>query len=324
MEHDTDQPVNVYDRVTTAIIRALEQGVVPWAKSWSGPAPFKVPTNPISKHDYQGINCLLLWLTQVYEGYVTPAYMTFKQMQSKGGSLKPKDPEKGYQKGDQQGHLVIRWDRFLPRQYKDQGFGWVLDTKTGQRLERDKAERGFLRVFTVFNLDQIDGLPPELAQAAAQPIDPFAMEPELHRMVEAWGCPIVHGGDKACYYPDFHRVHMPPAASFTSKEEYQATLLHELVHSTKRATGRDQEKPYEGEGAKMLNYAFEELVAEIGAAFLCAHFGLEGQANHPGYIAHYLALLKHDNQAIVRAAAKARAAADLLLATIQPEPAPDL
>jgi antirestriction protein ArdC len=183
------------------------------------------------------------------------------------------------------------------------------DEATGEEAAR---EIPFLKGYTVFNVEQVDGLPEYFYAPAAPRLDPVQRIARADAFVVATGASISHGGNCAFYSAGEDRVQMPPFETFRDAESYYATLSHELTHWTKHKSRLDRDfgkKRFGDEG-----YAVEELVAELGAAFLCADLDLtaEPREDHASYIAHWLKVLKDDRRAIFTAASHAQAAADYL------------
>lgn len=274
---------DLYRAVTQCIIAELERGAAPWVKPWKSDKRVGImPANAITGHSYRGINIPILWHSADMHGYPTNGWLTFKQALDKGGHVRK--GEKGTQ---------------------------VVFTKRLTVKDDDDDERhiSMLRSFTVFNVAQVEGV--ETFVSEAEPPPPGAVS----AFVLATGAEIRHGGDMACYVPTQDFIALPNLASFKSEEHYDATRLHELVHwsGNEKRLNRDLKNRF---GTRA--YAAEELVAELGAAFLCAHLGVVGELRHAGYIGNWLELLKHDDRAIFTAASKASAAADYLRAFSEP------
>jgi antirestriction protein ArdC len=278
---------DLYQEVTDRIIEALEKGDLPWIKPWTTSGP---PTRQDTGQAYKGVNVFLLGMSRDYNGWDSNEWYTFKQAKARGASVR-----KG-QKGTQ----VIKWI-FKDRTEKD--------PETGEEITV-KATRGFLVKFTVFNRDQIDGLPPE-AEKVERP--PMVRHAEADRILGAVGADIEHGGDRAYYDRARDLIRMPHGENFISPDAYYSVLSHELTHWT-GAAHRLERKFGDRFGDE--RYAVEELVAEMGAAFMCAAMGIDGKASedYAGYLQSWLKVLKADNRAIFTAASKAQAAADYLLA----------
>ncbi len=283
-------PVNLYARVTDRIVADLEAGVLPWLKPWTGGQTGASVNRPLRHNGepYSGINVLLLWGDAIDKGFSASTWMTYRQAAALGAQVR---------KGEK-GSLVVYADRYT----KDE------TGESGEAVERCIA---FLRAYTVFNVEQIDGLPeryrpaPVVQTPALQPIaaaeDFFA----------ASGAVFRHGGDQAYYVPSADLIQLPRAEAFRDAESYAATKAHELIHWTghEKRLARRFSKRF-GDDA----YAVEELVAELGSAFLCADLGVtpEPRPDHASYLAHWLAVLKADKRAIFTAAAQAQKAAELL------------
>jgi antirestriction protein ArdC len=271
----------LYSEVTAKIIQELEQGAIPWLKCWKGSNTGLVPQNAITKRAYSGINVPILWFTAGEKGYAKHAWLTYQQAAAAGGQVR---------KGEKSTFIVFT----KPLLFKD------------KETEEEKHGR-MLRVFSVFNIAQIDGI--ELDETTPKP------EVERHaateRFIKATGARIAHGGDRAFYAPGFDSITLPHPADFESVEQYYGVALHELVHfsGAPHRLNRDMSGKY-----KDAKYAFEEIIAELGSAFLCAHLGIKAEMRHAGYIDAYLQVLKEDDKAFFRAAAKAQQAADYLRA----------
>lgn len=280
---DTEAAMNiaaVYQSVTRSIIAELEQGAAPWVKPWKGGGRIGImPAHAVTGNHYRGINVPILWHAADIHGFPSHAWLTFKQALDKGAQVR---------KGEKGTQIV---------------FTKQLTVKTND-AEDEERQISMLRAFTVFNVAQVDGFDaPD--PAPAQPPPAGAAD----ALAAATGADIRHGGDKACFVPSMDFIVLPDPESFESAEHYHATKLHELVHRSGHETrlNRDLKNRF---GTKA--YAAEELVAELGAAFLCAHIGVQGQLRHSGYIDNWLSLLKEDDRAIFTAASKASQAADYL------------
>ncbi|MCM8597584.1 MAG: zincin-like metallopeptidase domain-containing protein [Candidatus Accumulibacter sp.] len=287
---------DVYSSVTSRIVADLEKGVRSWQKPWDAEHPAGSITRPLrhSGIPYRGMNVLLLWGEALAQGYNAPIWMTYKQAAELGAHVR---------RGER-GSLVVFADRFTTTETDD----------AGQAIER---EIPFMKGYTVFNVEQIEGLPAHY-YAKAEPREPIARIEQAEAFFAATGAAITHGGNRACYSPGLDQVRMPPRDSFRDAESYCATLAHELTHWTSHPSrcARELGKRF-GDSA----YAAEELIAEMGSAFLCADLGLtpEVREDHAQYLGHWLGILKADKRAIFTAAAQAQRAADYLHG-LQPKP----
>ena len=286
---ETQSPMaDVYSRVTARIVADLEQGVRLWMKPWSAGNIEGRITRPLRFNGtpYRGMNVFLLWGEAMERGFTAPLWMTYKQAQALGGQVR---------KGET-GSLVVYADRFTKTETGD----------AGQEIER---EIPFMTGYTVFNVEQIDGLPEQYQPAPRPALPPLQLHEAAEEFFAKTGATIRHGGNRAYYAPGLDVVQLPPPDAFRDAESYAATKAHELVHWTghKSRNAREFGRRF-GDQA----YAFEELIAELGAAFLCADLGItpEVREDHAAYLAHWLQVLKQDKRAIFTAAAKAQRAAD--------------
>lgn len=271
--------------ITALILADLEKGVLPWTRPWTTQSAV---TRPL-RHDgqpYHGVNVLTLWARAARCGYVHPVWMTFRQALALGGAVR---------KGEK-GAPVVYAASVAPVDDRDQADG--------------RRSGGFLKRYTVFNLDQIEGL--DDRYLLPDPLPAAERIDHAEHALAAIGADIRIGGDLACYRPDADTVHMPPFEAFQDPEAYYAVLAHELVHWTGHSTRLDRDLTLGRFGDEA--YAREELVAELGAAFVCADLGLrlEPRPDHAAYIASWLRVLRSDTRAIVAAAAHAERAAGFL------------
>jgi len=289
--NNTESRKDVYTRVTERIVTDLEKGVRPWMKPWHADHAAGRITKPLRHNGtpYRGMNILLLWGEAVAKGYAAPIWMTYKQAQELGAQVR---------KGEH-GSLVVYANSITRTETND----------AGEDIER---EIPFMRGYTVFNVDQIDGLPAHYYAKIENPLPLSERIENADRFITATGAAIQHGGNQAFYAPARDIVQMPPFEAFRDKESYYATALHELTHWTKAKSRLDRDFSAKRFGDH--GYAREELVAELGAAFLCADLGItpEIREDHAAYLGHWLKVLAEDKRAIFSAAAHAQRAADYL------------
>lgn len=288
MQAHASTRTDVYTRVTNAIIADLENVRRPWHKPWTDTAAGAPVTMPLRHNGvaYRGVNVLLLWGAAIDRGYRCATWMTFKQAQELGAHVK---------KGET-GTPIVYANR-------------ITATETGENGEDVERHIAFMKGYTVFNVEEIEGLPAQYQPPAAAPAVPT---PETlvtaERFFAATGATFRHGGNRAYYSRSADAIQLPPPAAFHDAESYAATKAHELMHWTGHSSRLSREfgKRF-GDNA----YAFEELIAELGAAFLCAMLGVtpEIQPDHADYLAYWLSILKADKRAIFTAAAQAQAAA---------------
>lgn len=297
----TAPKADVYTRVTNKILADLEQGVRTWQKPWNPEHAAGHILRPLRSNGaaYRGINILLLWTAALEQGFSSPFWFTFKQAEALGA----------YVRKGEHGSMVVYADTFHKTETKED---------TGEEVEKDIP---FMKSYTVFNANQIEGLP-EHFNPPALPLPSVTPAEDRNAHLDAFfahtGANIRHGGNRAFYAIGGDYVQMPPFPAFVDPEGYYATLAHELTHWTRHPSRLDRDlgrKQWGDEG-----YAKEELVAEIGAAFLCAELGItpDVREDHAAYIASWLKALKNDKRFIFSAAAHAQRAVDFLLGCAMP------
>lgn len=278
---------DLHAEITQAIIADMEKGVMPYERGWaagSGGAALGMPMNAHTGKGYRGINILQLWAAGFRLGTDDLRFLTFKQALDLGGAVKK--GERGFKV-----HFYKQWQ--VPGQPGQDG-----------ETESDGRTIPFLREFTVFHVSQVEGCEGlktwEGREATRLPDD-------TTEFCQLLGASVVHGGDKAFYMPSVDRVGMPYPQDFKTLEGYRATLYHELTHWTghKARCNRDFSGRFGNQA-----YAREELIAELGGAFLCAEFGLPYTTRHASYLNSWLQVLKGDKRAIFQAASAAQKAVD--------------
>lgn len=283
------EKIDVYERITNQIIASLEAGVAPWTCSWVRNGAHR---NMVSGRKYRGINTLITWLTAELDGYSSNQWLTYRQATELGGQVR---------KGEKSTTLIA--------------YNLIRKDKDGKRIAANAPKQEgeytipFGRGIAVFNRDQCDGLPEVVLPNANLDVSFAAAE----EMIENYGITVEVGGDKACYSLLSDKVIMPDPARFKgddAKAHYWAAAFHELVHSTGHESrlNRNLNNTFGS-----VDYAKEELIAEIGAAFLGSEFGLKGELQHENYIGSWLKELNDDKRFVVQAASKAQEAADYLL-----------
>lgn len=273
----------IYEEITNRIIESLQSGTIPWTRPWKTSGP----CNATTRREYRGINKLLLWMVAQEKAYESSGWLTYRQAQSMGGQVR---------RGENASR-VIWWSP-------------VDVLKNGTVAEEPETRQFWIaRTYNVFNLQQVDGVEKLEADLAAPLLD-FTPIECCERVIEAYGADIRHGGTQAFYSPSGDYVQLPPIATFESRERYYATLGHELVHHSGHASrlNRDFTGRFGSEG-----YAREELVAELGSAFLSAQLGIAHQTRaNAAYIASWLEVLRVDKRAIFDAAKLAQQAVDYI------------
>jgi antirestriction protein ArdC len=305
----------VHTIITEKIIAALEAGVVPWRKPWAGGAAS--PQNLVSKRPYSGINVLLLSLTAAGKGFTSPYWVTKNQVEAAGGAFRPGQEPYTPATFDEDGAvvraasgdnknaaLVSFWGTLSKKKHT------APDTDT----DRDTGPR-FFRYFLLWNLEQVTGL--DALVPAPVTSTPVAPDVAAEAIVAGYpnGPTIDHTSGHASYRPGTDHVGLPPRDSFTGTVAYYATVFHELVHSTGHESRlkRFQQGAAHGKGSEV--YSKEELVAEMGAAFLGAEAGLPDNLDqNAAYIKSWLTVLKNDHGMVVSAASQAQKATNHILA----------
>jgi antirestriction protein ArdC len=287
-ERVTMRDSDVYGIITERILALLEQGTIPWQKPWATNGEDCMPRNLTSRKPYRGVNVFLLHAMS----YASPYWLTFRQAQELGGNVR---------KGEKACPVVFwKW----------------LDLEGNEPDEKKRVP--MLRYYSVFNVAQCEGIEASAPESKGREHSPIeAAERIVTTMPQK---PVLqHGGTRACYLPAFDRVDMPRPETFQSPEAYYDTLFHELTHSTGHETrlNRKGVAGSEGEWSAFGStpYAKEELVAEMGGAFLCSHAGIVERTinNSAAYVAGWLERLRNDNRLVVQAAAQAQKAADYIL-----------
>ena len=283
---------DLYQVVTDKIVAALEAGTPPWIRPWSGGLE-AVPMNGASRRAYRGINCILLTLEAQLRGFTRNVWLTYRQAGELGAQVR----------GGERGTTVVFYKRH------------EVPAEPGE----DNSEPHvvpLLRSFTVFNLAQIDRLPERLQQPTAERND-WLREHAPEKLIANSGARVEHGGFMAFYSPAEDRIQLPERGLFADAGSYYATALHELIHWSGHPSRLDRQLGRRfGDAA----YAVEELIAEVGSAFLCAACRLDGRLQHPAYISNWLSVLKADKRAVFAAAAKAQQAADYVESLAAPAP----
>jgi antirestriction protein ArdC len=281
---------DLYQTVTDRIVAQLETGCLPWAKEWSTGGS-GVPMNAVTERPYSGINVLLFWIAS-QDGYAKARYLTFKQALEAGGNVR---------KGEH-GTKVYYFKQLT-----------VKDRSTG-----DDKTIPMLREYTVFNVAQCENLPERVVNGKATTIKNLdEREADADAFVKTTGADVREGAGVPAYIPSKDFISMPPFASFKDRPAFYATAFHELTHWTgaKARLDRDLSTRY-AEHA----YALEELVAELGAAFLSAEFGFDVVSRSAAYLKSWIKACRDNPRAIFTAASKASKAAEYLRGLALAEP----
>lgn len=280
---------SIQEIITERFTKALDEGTIPWRKPWNTCNILNQSLFNMGKA-YRGINQLLTW-TMAYE---SPYWGTYKQYSEVGANVKAGERA-----------LPIVFFKFL-------------ESKTKVDSKGRPVKIPLMRYFSVFNVSQVENLKIDQAKLFPTRTNEFNPIERAEEIVKhnPKACPIEYGHQRACFFPSHDKIQMPSKESFKSPEEYYATLFHELIHSTghesrldRKSTNKDEFNEYDH------RYSFEELVAEIGSAFLCAEIGISQAVleNQAAYIQNWSKVLKKDAGMVIKAAQQAQKAVDFIL-----------
>ena len=288
---------DLYQQVTNKIIGMIEKGVAPWRRTWS---TYGLARNYLTRHIYTGINLILMNNTP----HPIPYFMTFKQVKELGGQVK---------KGTK-AEMVIYFNLY----YKD-CYDNTLDKEDAYQRRaagEDIQVLKFIRYYNVFNIADIEGIKFEIPEIVSKPnekiiwceniVENMPNRPELKNI----------DANRAFFSPRLDFVNMPDIKQFETPEDYYATFFHELIHATGHASRLAREEILNPEVFGTKPYGREELVAEMGASFLCSSVNIDYDnivENNAAYLAGWLNVLKEDSKFIFKAAAEAQKAADYIL-----------
>jgi antirestriction protein ArdC len=276
-----------YDVINSRITELLECGTVPWRKPWNAQSNY--PKNLVSGKRYQGINVFMLSCQE----YSSPWWLTFKQVQDRGGH-------------------VVKGSKSTPIVF----YKWI-DRKDNVEVDSEDSKNGkipMLRYYNVFNIEQTEGVKAPEPEETHNHFNPIVRAEEIVANIPL--CPdIRHGGNRAYYSPSLDYIQLPPQHTFDSIEEYYNTMFHELSHATGHINRLGRKSILDASYFGSHEYSKEELVAEMGAAFLCGHCGIEQKTieNSAAYIQGWLRALKNDKTLLIQAAAQAQKASNFIL-----------
>lgn len=277
--------ISLYQKVTDQILTQLTNGTVPWIKLWSATAGRNTPCNAVTNRPYSGVNTLLLWQSDL-QGFTAPRFLTFRQANVCGGRVR---------KG-QNGFRIYFVKRARSKQ-EDENTDDTIKSFT------------IMREYTVFNIDQCEGLPKDVVSPTIRVLNHDEREQTADEFIRHSKADIRSGSGEAYYAPGHDFISLPSWEAFRDRSAFYNVAFHELTHWTghKSRLDRDLRNRF---GTR--TYAAEELVAELGAAYLCAEFGFDNVIRSASYINSWIDLLRHDNRAVFTAASKANKAAEYL------------
>lgn len=271
----------VYQIITDRIIESLKDGKVPWHRPWTGGG---TPCNAVSKKPYRGVNVFMTAMA----GYSSPYWMTFNQCRDMGGMVR---------KGEKSTPIIF----------------WKIDIVKDEDDEEKIRKNFILRYYNVFNAEQCDGLPEDLYPAPAKAISDPEVDKAGQAVLKSYADkPKINTGKGGAYYrPSDDSIGIPNRSDFDDLQSYWAVLFHELTHSTGASRRLDRDM-----GAINSSYSYEELIAELGSAFLCAESGIGNEAigrNNVAYLQGWLSALGSNPEWIIKASAAASKAVDYML-----------
>jgi antirestriction protein ArdC len=282
---------DLYAEVSARIVAELEAGAAPWIKPWAATPGANVPCNAVSNRPYSGSNVVLLWMAQA-AGYRTPRYLTFKQASELGGHVR-----------------------------KGEGTRVYFVKQLEVRDDADEAPArliAMMREYTVFNVDQCDGLPDSVTTGKPMRIrNPDARDDLADEFMHSTGADIREGHGAAFYVPSRDFISIPAFEAFKGADHFYNVAFHELTHWTAHRSRLDRDLKNRF-GSR--NYAAEELVADWAPPSCVQSFGFDGDLRHAAYVSHWIELLKADKRAFFTACSQASKAADYLrgLALVEP------
>lgn len=297
---------DLYQEITDRIVKCLEEGTVPWLKPWNNPDyNLALPQNAVSGRHYSGVNILLLWVASAEKGYKQSKWLTAQAANKLGGHVR---------KGEKATIIV----NYCPvdREKLDDDGNTILDDDGNPEMEHF----ALLKRHAVFNIEQCDKLPSSMYETEpvkntdAEAVQ-YTLFAEVRQMIKGMDLNVkIMPSNQAFYHSSEDKVVMPEMKQFNSETGFYGTLLHEMTHATGHPKRLNREGIASGK-AKFGNkvYAFEELVAEMGCAFVCAHLGFNEVPQNAAYIESWIKVLKEDKRAIFKASGFARNACEYML-----------
>ncbi|MCW9718529.1 ArdC family protein [Avibacterium sp. 21-599] len=306
---NSTQKTDIYQEITDRIITALESGTAPWLKPWSNPeGNLGLPCNAVSGRFYQGVNILLLWIAADENGYQQSKWITARAANKLGG----------YVRKGEKATIVASYCPIEREKCDDEG-NPILDEEGNPEMEQFAV----LKRYPVFNIEQCEGLPSnlfntEIDSASNDEMKRYHIYADIRKIIDGMSLNVeMKPSPQAFYQPTADRIVIPEMKQFDSEQGFYSVLLHEMTHATGHISRLNREGVASGKskfGNKI--YAFEELIAEMGGAFLCAHLGFNQVPQNAAYIQSWLKILKEDNRAILKASGFARKACEYMLETL--------
>ncbi|WP_042907309.1 ArdC family protein, partial [Gallibacterium anatis] len=303
--NNSTQKKDIYQEITDRIIAALESGTAPWLKPWNNPeGNLGLPCNAVSGRFYQGVNILLLWIAADEKGYQQSKWITARAANKLGG----------YVRKGEKATIVASYCPIEREKCDDEG-NPILDEEGNPEMEQFAV----LNRYPVFNIEQCEGLPSnlfdaEIESASNDEMKQYHIYADIRKIIDGMSLNVeMKPSPQAFYQPTADRVVIPEMKQFDSEQGFYSVLLHEMTHATGHISRLNREGVASGKskfGNKI--YAFEELIAEMGGAFLCAHLGFNQVPQNAAYIESWLKILKADKRAIIKASGFARKACEYM------------
>lgn len=295
----TKRSNNIFIKITKLFIDALKTGAPPWRKPWSQSLSSPgFPVNAATERRYTGINITILWASAIASGFEHDRWLTIRQVSNAGGQVR---------KGEKGTTAVLYKKIKIEHKAKDD--------EDDVQSQSDRSYK-IARAFTLFNVEQCTGLPKKI-EVGLHPNSKKEQIWESHRsaddLVQLCGAKVRHTGSVATYLPASDIICMPPKSAFDSTAGYYSTLMHELTHWTGHKSRLNRPGIVESHPFNSVSYAFEELVAEIGSAFLCADYRIFGELRHESYVLSWIKILENDPKAIFSSSAQAWKARNFLM-----------
>ena len=305
-----NQKKDICQEITDRIIAALEAGTAPWLKPWNDPeGNWELPCNAVSGRFYQGVNILLLWIAAEEKGYQQSKWITARAANQLGG----------YVRRGEKATIIASYCPIEREKLDDDG-----NPIYNEDGDPEMEQFAILKRYPVFNIEQCEGLPSNMfntevnAVCSNDEMKQYHIYSDIRKIIDGMSLTVtMKPSSKAFYHSVTDKIVMPEMKQFNSEEDFYSVLLHEMTHATGHLSRLNRDGITSGQ-AKFGNkiYAFEELVAEMGGAFLCAHLGFNKVPQNAAYIESWLNILKSDKRAIIKASGFARKACEYMLETL--------
>ncbi len=279
--------------ITNRFINALHAGAPPWIRPWNRDCPVNTrPSNVVTGRKYSGVNITILWSAAASKGYLSDRWLTFSQAKKIGAKVR---------QGQQSTTAIFFRTLQIPQKNQD---GLPEFDENGLAVTQTiKLMKGF----NLFNVEQCTDIPPKYLEEndASNESLPWLLHQDAENFVVNTKATIRHQGTSALYIPEGDYILMPPRSAFSATEGYYSTIMHELVHWSGHKTRLNRVGISKDVQEGSYKYAYEELIAEIGSAYLCAELGIQGEMRHEGYVLAWIRILENDPNSIFRASAEA-------------------